>query len=213
MRNYSRHAKAAMAGILTGITIFGISISVIYHQTQGILFRRAQFRTVSELRTLDELIIVYRSDKGSLPRHLNEALIHNGIEEEEKQSLYLIDRWGHPYQYQVSGEDYEILSYGQDGVPGGRGLNADISSKLKSLRSSKYEPTLTQFIFELPTKGILVSCILSGIAGCVLAIRLMVREKATRPRIWETVCAMVVTIACSIILAGVMSFHHLPLGH
>ncbi|MFI4889634.1 MAG: type II secretion system major pseudopilin GspG [Steroidobacterales bacterium] len=42
-----------------------------------------------------------------------------------------IDPWNNPYQY-VSpgsdGRDYEILSYGRDGKPGGEGYDADISS-------------------------------------------------------------------------------------
>lgn len=41
------------------------------------------------------------------------------------------DPWGHDYIYTVPGPDgkpYEIISYGQDGEPGGEGVNADISS-------------------------------------------------------------------------------------
>ena len=38
------------------------------------------------------------------------------------------DPWGHPYQYRSPGTkgDYEILSTGKDGQPGGTGENADI---------------------------------------------------------------------------------------
>jgi len=38
------------------------------------------------------------------------------------------DPWGHPYQYRSPGAkgDYEILSTGKDGQPGGTGENADI---------------------------------------------------------------------------------------
>lgn len=39
------------------------------------------------------------------------------------------DPWGHPYQYRAPGtgnKDYEILSTGKDGQPGGTGENADI---------------------------------------------------------------------------------------
>ena len=39
-----------------------------------------------------------------------------------------LDPWGHPYQYRSPGTkgDYEILSTGKDGQPGGTGENADI---------------------------------------------------------------------------------------
>lgn len=41
------------------------------------------------------------------------------------------DPWGHPYQYRAPGTkgDYEIVSLGKDGQPGGTGDAADISSQ------------------------------------------------------------------------------------
>lgn len=41
------------------------------------------------------------------------------------------DPWGQPYQYRSPGSkgDYEIVSLGRDGQPGGTGDNADISSQ------------------------------------------------------------------------------------
>jgi len=41
------------------------------------------------------------------------------------------DPWGNPYQYQspgADGRDYDIVSYGRDGKPGGEGYDADIST-------------------------------------------------------------------------------------
>ncbi len=42
-----------------------------------------------------------------------------------------LDPWGHPYQYRAPGAkaEYEIVSTGKDGQPGGTGLNADIVSQ------------------------------------------------------------------------------------
>jgi general secretion pathway protein G len=41
------------------------------------------------------------------------------------------DPWGHPYIYRSPGTktEYEILSYGRDGQPGGTGPDADISNE------------------------------------------------------------------------------------
>jgi general secretion pathway protein G len=41
------------------------------------------------------------------------------------------DPWGHPYQYRSPGTkgEFEILSLGRDGQPGGSGDDADISSQ------------------------------------------------------------------------------------
>ena len=42
------------------------------------------------------------------------------------------DPWGHPYVYRVPGRngEFEILSYGRDGRPGGTGEDADIGGGL-----------------------------------------------------------------------------------
>jgi general secretion pathway protein G len=41
-----------------------------------------------------------------------------------------LDPWGHPYQYRAPGAkaEYEIVSLGRDGQPGGEGDGADIGS-------------------------------------------------------------------------------------
>jgi general secretion pathway protein G len=41
------------------------------------------------------------------------------------------DPWGHPYQYKAPGtkSEFEIISLGRDGQPGGTGEDADISSQ------------------------------------------------------------------------------------
>jgi general secretion pathway protein G len=39
-----------------------------------------------------------------------------------------VDPWGRPYVYLFNNEHTGVVSYGADGVPGGEGENADISS-------------------------------------------------------------------------------------
>ncbi len=39
-----------------------------------------------------------------------------------------VDPWGHPYVYRYNNEHSGVVSYGADGVPGGEGENADITS-------------------------------------------------------------------------------------
>jgi general secretion pathway protein G len=41
------------------------------------------------------------------------------------------DPWGHPYVYVMPGahnNDFDLMSYGKDGQPGGTGENADIGN-------------------------------------------------------------------------------------
>jgi general secretion pathway protein G len=39
------------------------------------------------------------------------------------------DPWGNDYQFRTDGSNFEIISYGADGAPGGSDYAADISSK------------------------------------------------------------------------------------
>lgn len=41
-----------------------------------------------------------------------------------------LDPWGRPYQYRMPGTkgDFDIVSYGKDGQPGGSGENADVAN-------------------------------------------------------------------------------------
>ena len=82
---------------------------------------------------LKQAVEAYRMDNFlKLPSSLDELLQPNEnhlnkpyIEKAED----LIDPWGNPYVYMVQGSDFEIISYGADGMEGGEGENADISSK------------------------------------------------------------------------------------
>ncbi|HET7159426.1 MAG TPA: type II secretion system major pseudopilin GspG, partial [Burkholderiales bacterium] len=41
-----------------------------------------------------------------------------------------LDPWGRPYLYKIPGEkgEYDLISYGKDGQPGGTGENADLTN-------------------------------------------------------------------------------------
>lgn len=61
---------------------------------------------------------------GPLPRHWRGPYLNS-------VASVPFDPWGHPYVYGAPGPPgvrYEIVSFGKDGVPGGTGLDADISS-------------------------------------------------------------------------------------
>lgn len=60
-----------------------------------------------------------------------DALVNNeqGVNFLDRDEVPL-DPWGNAYVYKLEGSrDFEIISYGADGSPGGKGVDADISSK------------------------------------------------------------------------------------
>jgi general secretion pathway protein G len=78
----------------------------------------------------------YRLDTGHYPKSeqgLN-ALAAKPADEPKWDGPYLqkavpLDPWGRPYLYRVPGQkaEYDLLSLGRDGQPGGSGEDADVS--------------------------------------------------------------------------------------
>lgn len=90
----------------------------------------------SQIDGLEKAVEQYRIDTGKLPTNeqgLN-VLFVRPVAELRWQGPYLkksapLDPWGNPYVYRMLGTegDFEILSLGKDGLPGGEGESADIS--------------------------------------------------------------------------------------
>lgn len=91
----------------------------------------------AQIDSLGKALDQYRLDTGHYPtteQSLN-ALNTKPASESKWEGPYLAkavppDPWGHPYVYKSPGEhgDYDLLSLGKDGQPGGSGENADITN-------------------------------------------------------------------------------------
>lgn len=93
--------------------------------------------TKAQISALESALDAYRLDVGSYPTTelgLNALRVRpSGMTKWEGPYLpkdVPPDAWGNPYVYKCPSEhgDYEIVSYGADGQPGGEGINADIVS-------------------------------------------------------------------------------------
>jgi len=93
--------------------------------------------TKAQIDALEKALDQYRLDVGRYPTTeqglaaLNEAPAN----EPKWQGPYLkkalpLDPWGHAYVYKMPGDhgDFDLLSYGNDGRPGGSGEAADIGN-------------------------------------------------------------------------------------
>lgn len=92
----------------------------------------------TQIQSLGRALDQYRLDTGRFPPTeigLN-ALFEKPVNEVRWNGPYLNDKppadpWGRPYRYRTpgpAGKDYEVMSFGKDGAPGGSGENADISN-------------------------------------------------------------------------------------
>lgn len=91
----------------------------------------------AQIDSLEKSLDQYRIDMGHYPNQqqgLN-ALVTRPTDEPKWDGPYLrkglpLDPWGHPYVYKIPGEkgDFDLLSYGKDGQPGGTAEAADIGN-------------------------------------------------------------------------------------
>lgn len=91
----------------------------------------------AQIDALEKALDQYRIDTGHYPSQEAglSALVTKPGNESKWDGPYLKkgvprDPWGNSYVYKIPGEhgDYDLLSYGKDGQPGGTGEAADITS-------------------------------------------------------------------------------------
>ena len=99
---------------------------------------KSEVKTVrAQFDAFEKALGAYRLDNGHYPNTNQglKALVERPGDEPKWQGPYLskavpLDPWGGAYQYRSPGEvghDFELVSLGRDGQPGGTGLDADLS--------------------------------------------------------------------------------------
>lgn len=89
----------------------------------------------TQIKLLEDAVTGYKLDVGSYPESLT-GLTENISQSEKWDGPYIKpavpkDPWGNEYVYTLPGEhglDFDLVSYGADGQPGGTGENADITN-------------------------------------------------------------------------------------
>jgi len=118
--------------IMVVIVILGLLATAVVLTVDGYLDKAKQNRARSDIATIVSAIDLYKLNSGRLPT-MDEGLDKLTIKNK-------LDPWGRRYEYRVPGtlEPYEVYTLGADGVEGGTGINADISSN--DLAEEKAQP-------------------------------------------------------------------------
>jgi general secretion pathway protein G len=118
--------------IMVVIVILGLLATAVVLTVDGYLDKAKQNRARSDIATIVSAIDLYKLNSGRLPT-MDEGLDKLTIKNK-------LDPWGRRYEYRVPGtlEPYEVYTLGADGVEGGTGINADISSN--DLAEEKAKP-------------------------------------------------------------------------
>jgi general secretion pathway protein G len=123
--------------LLVVIAIIGLLAAYVGPKYFGQLGKSEQALARAQIESFHRALASYRIDVGSYPASEEglDALLTKPANASKWNGPYLskalpLDPWGKAYMYRVPGSkgDYEVLSYGKDGQPGGSGEAADITS-------------------------------------------------------------------------------------
>ncbi len=125
------------------IVIIGILATLLIPRIMERPEEARRIKAKMDIKTIESALKLYKIDNGVYPSTEQglEALIKkpttSPLPKKWRDGGYLEgtsvpkDPWGNPYYYTAGGpegRDYEIISYGNDGQPGGTGRDADVSS-------------------------------------------------------------------------------------
>lgn len=128
--------------LLVVILILGLLAGIVGPRLFGHTDEAKQTKARVQIENFSSAIKMYKIDNGIFPSTEQglEALVvqpqSGDIPKKWKKGGYLAkkqvpqDPWGHDYVYLSPGvhDDFDITSYGADGVPGGEDFNRDINS-------------------------------------------------------------------------------------
>ena len=123
--------------IMVVVVIIGLLAALVAPSLIGNIDRAAVNRARADLRSIETALNLYRLDNFSYPSTDQglEALVSNpGEAAAPNWKAYLrslpSDPWNQPYQYVYPGQqsEFDLFTYGADGVQGGENINADIGN-------------------------------------------------------------------------------------
>ena len=149
------HSGFTLIELMIVIVIIGILATLLIPRIMERPEEARRIKAKVDIKTIESALKLYKIDTGNYPTTEQglEALIRkpdtSPVPKKWREGGYLEgdavpkDPWDNPYYYTASsssgasgtlstsgtsGRDYEIISYGKDGQPGGTGRDADISS-------------------------------------------------------------------------------------
>jgi general secretion pathway protein G len=140
--NFINSRGFTLIEIMVVVIILGILATYIVPKIMGRPEEARQVKAKMDITTLESALRLYKLDNGTYPsteqglRALIETPNTEPFPRKYHKGGYLEkgkipkDPWGHDFIYLSPGihDDYDIVSYGSDGVPGGEDENKDINS-------------------------------------------------------------------------------------
>ncbi len=138
IRSSSRLSGFTLIELLVVVLILGLLAGFVAPRYISQVGKSEVSVARAQIDALEKALDQYRLDTGHYPStELGlGALIQRPASEPKWAGPYLrkevpLDPWGKPYLYRTPGQkrDFDLLSYGRDGQPGGTGEDADLGAR------------------------------------------------------------------------------------
>lgn len=227
MRRVSFCARLAVS-LTVGLLVFGVACNVAYRQFCDSAVRYYQQFTLMDIGKVADAVEKYRAERGMLPRALTDLPQVTGLVGE---AGWPVDYWRGRLEYRTEGTHYRITSYGQDGKPGGVGLDYDLSTDdpiprngralvARSSLPALATPTFRQFVADRGEHAnagsglmMFLMSILTGAVAFLLALRITGGFVPTRLGVVGLAVRLVVVAGATVFVGTLISVFHVPTGH
>jgi len=130
--NVVRQYGFTLIELLIVMAIIGMLAALVGPSIMGKFDDSQRIAAANQLKAIEVALDAHRLDTGKYPKTL-EGLNNNTVGSKLWDGPYMKkgvpnDPWGNPYQYRQPGQkgEYDLFSFGSDGVEGGEDDNADI---------------------------------------------------------------------------------------
>ncbi|MFO7568453.1 MAG: type II secretion system major pseudopilin GspG [Smithellaceae bacterium] len=142
MKKRNRQAGFTLIELMVVIVILGVLAGLIIPRVMGEPDKARQAKAKIQMESLESALKIYKLDNGSYPtteqglKALVETPTVGNLPKNWRQGGYLDkgrlpkDPWGNEFIYIAPGShsDFDLISLGKDGEPGGEEFDADINN-------------------------------------------------------------------------------------
>ncbi len=131
LRSNSKRRAFSLIEVIVAVTIVAIMAAIFVPRLTKFIGSAKDKRAKTEAASLAQQVRLYMTEAGMsrCPEDFELDILTEGDDPYLDNKKALLDPWGHPYIIIVPGEvnkDFDLISYGADGQPGGDGENKDI---------------------------------------------------------------------------------------